>query len=285
MTNMDWLVTGDQTKVVRLPSGIIVSESLAEDYYRQSQKPIAVDLFAGCGGFSCGLMMAGFEVVGAVENDAAAAMTYLHNLGGYPMQIHRLTDEDERRLEKVILREWKRKGKGTIERASTTGDGWIKHERERGNYIKGCQHFFFGDARLLTGKMMLDIMGLKKGEIDLVVGGPPCQGFSFSGKRQVMDPRNSLVFEFARLVCELQPKSFCMENVPGIISMVTPDGLSVMDALAQIFEEGGMGTYDSIKRFLGSQPNLKGVMKHKKREGKELEEQAQEVQQQVGLFD
>ncbi|HAG84969.1 MAG TPA: DNA (cytosine-5-)-methyltransferase, partial [Cyanobacteria bacterium UBA12227] len=55
-------------------------------------------------------------------------------------------------------------------------------------------------------------------EIDVVFGGPPCQGFSLIGKRVLDDPRNSLVFHFARLVLELQPKFFVMENVRGMAS-------------------------------------------------------------------
>lgn len=53
-------------------------------------------------------------------------------------------------------------------------------------------------------------------EIDAVICGSPCQGFSLMGKRVVDDPRNSLVFHFHRLVLELQPKFFVMENVRGI---------------------------------------------------------------------
>ena len=53
-------------------------------------------------------------------------------------------------------------------------------------------------------------------EIDLVFGGPPCQGFSLIGKRCIEDPRNSLVFHYIRLVLELQPKFFIMENVKGM---------------------------------------------------------------------
>jgi DNA (cytosine-5)-methyltransferase 1 len=53
-------------------------------------------------------------------------------------------------------------------------------------------------------------------EIDVVICGSPCQGFSIIGKRAVDDPRNSLVFHFHRLVLELQPKFFVMENVRGI---------------------------------------------------------------------
>lgn len=53
-------------------------------------------------------------------------------------------------------------------------------------------------------------------EIDVVFGGPPCQGFSMMGKRALDDPRNTLVFHFMRLVLELRPKYFVMENVLGI---------------------------------------------------------------------
>ena len=69
-----------------------------------------------------------------------------------------------------------------------------------------------------------------------------------------MDPRNSLVSEFARLVCEIKPKSLVMENVPGIVNMVTPEGIPVLDALSLILEEGGMGSYEGLKKSLMGKP-------------------------------
>lgn len=56
------------------------------------------------------------------------------------------------------------------------------------------------------------------GRVDLVAGGPPCQGFSTIGKRLIDDTRNRLVFEFYRIVDELRPRYFLMENVPGMLS-------------------------------------------------------------------
>ncbi len=53
---------------------------------------------------------------------------------------------------------------------------------------------------------------------DVIVGGPPCQGFSQIGQRQLDDPRNNLVFEFVKVVRDLKPKYFLFENVPGIAS-------------------------------------------------------------------
>lgn len=55
------------------------------------------------------------------------------------------------------------------------------------------------------------------GVIDVVVGGPSCQGFSVLGKQRVDDERNQLVLEFVRVVSELRPRAFCMENVPGFL--------------------------------------------------------------------
>jgi DNA (cytosine-5)-methyltransferase 1 len=55
--------------------------------------------------------------------------------------------------------------------------------------------------------------------IDLVYGGPPCQGFSQIGPRKPNDPRNRLYKEFVRVVRELKPAMFVMENVPNMITM------------------------------------------------------------------
>ena len=52
--------------------------------------------------------------------------------------------------------------------------------------------------------------------IDVVIGGPPCQGFSLIGHRAINDPRNSLVFRFMEIVGALRPRYFVMENVPGM---------------------------------------------------------------------
>ena len=55
--------------------------------------------------------------------------------------------------------------------------------------------------------------------IDVVIGGPPCQGMSLSGFRKLDDPRNSLYLSFIRLVGEIMPKAFVIENVPGLVGL------------------------------------------------------------------
>lgn len=75
--------------------------------------------------------------------------------------------------------------------------------------------------------------------IHLVVGGPPCQGFSVAGKRDPNDPRNKLFNEFVRVVGELQPDYFVMENVPGILTMSKG---KVREAILEAFESVGYPT-------------------------------------------
>ena len=73
------------------------------------------------------------------------------------------------------------------------------------------------DMREVTGREILDFIGLKPGDLDILDGSPPCQGFSVIGKRDVLDNRNDLTLEFIRLINELKPKVFVMENVSGMI--------------------------------------------------------------------
>jgi len=62
-------------------------------------------------------------------------------------------------------------------------------------------------------------LGIKKGDIDLIIGGPPCQAFSTVGKRLIDDPRGKLFQEYYRILKELNPKVFLFENVKGLLSM------------------------------------------------------------------
>jgi len=68
----------------------------------------------------------------------------------------------------------------------------------------------------VTGQQILEYCNIKKGELDVFDGSPPCQGFSTAGKRNVMDSRNDLFKHYCRLVNEIEPKVFVMENVSGM---------------------------------------------------------------------
>lgn len=67
-----------------------------------------------------------------------------------------------------------------------------------------------------TAREIRELSAIGDRDIDIVFGGPPCQGFSLMGKRDFNDDRNSLISHFLRLVLELQPKFFVMENVRGM---------------------------------------------------------------------
>ncbi len=71
----------------------------------------------------------------------------------------------------------------------------------------------------INGKDILNITDLSEDEVDVIIGGPPCQGFSVSGKRLLDDERNKLYKSFVQIVSELKPKVFVMENVPGLVRL------------------------------------------------------------------
>lgn len=76
-----------------------------------------------------------------------------------------------------------------------------------------------GDLVDINGDQLLSLINRDKSEIDVIIGGPPCQGFSISGKRILDDPRNQLYKSFVQIVEAIQPKVFVMENVPGLIRL------------------------------------------------------------------
>ncbi|MBO4230088.1 MAG: DNA cytosine methyltransferase, partial [Bacteroidales bacterium] len=97
------------------------------------------------------------------------------------------------------------------------------------------------DINDVSSEDILKISGLKKGNIDLVVGGPPCQAFSTAGKqRGFSDIRGGCIIQFIRVVSDLKPKYFILENVRGILS-------AKLNAVPEAYKE-----YDSIKMESGS---------------------------------
>jgi DNA (cytosine-5)-methyltransferase 1 len=79
----------------------------------------------------------------------------------------------------------------------------------------------------------------KYGNIKVLVGGPPCQGFSQAGKRDKNDPRNNLYKEYLRFCNILKPEWIVFENVRGMLSMKNADGEKVVDALLKDFKKIG----------------------------------------------
>lgn len=75
-----------------------------------------------------------------------------------------------------------------------------------------------GDIAALSVDEILARTGLKTGELDILDGSPPCQGFSSVGKREFHDPRNVLFEQYVRILRGLRPRVLVMENVKGMVA-------------------------------------------------------------------
>ncbi len=146
-------------------------------------QPVAIDLFAGAGGFGLGFKIAGFSVPLSIEIDAWACDTLRYN---HPEM--------------------------TV----------IQNDIRDFNNINSVK----------------EICLLKP---DIIIGGPPCQGFSIAGPAQKdpNDPRNTLFINFAQWISFLEPKAFIMENVKGLLSRKNVDGVKVIDIIKKTFEDIG----------------------------------------------
>lgn len=91
-----------------------------------------------------------------------------------------------------------------------------------------------GDITTIDSKDIKNIIGNRK--IDIIIGGPPCQGFSLSGPRNFDDPRNKLYLSYIRLVEEIKPRAFVIENVPGLVGLFNGE---VKDNIIKRFTELG----------------------------------------------
>lgn len=92
------------------------------------------------------------------------------------------------------------------------------------------------DITKVDAQKVKDTLGT---QVDVIFGGPPCQGFSMAGKRDSKDPRNALFKEFVRFVDVFKPRVFVMENVPGILTMKTTANELVIDIITGEFEKIG----------------------------------------------
>lgn len=111
----------------------------------------------------------------------------------------------------------------------------LKHNKERcaklNKDILNDTVIMQKDIKELSSDFILEELGLKVGELDLLAGGPPCQAFSVFGKRKGKeDPRGLLAYEYLRLLSDLEPKAFFFENVYGLLTI---DGGAVFEELCE----------------------------------------------------
>jgi len=127
-----------------------------------------------------------------------------------------------------------------------------------------------GDIGKLSGEEALRLSGLEPGQLDVLDGSPPCQGFSTAGKRLMDDPRNQLFREYVRLLGAFQPKVLIMENVSGLVKgkmkLVFAEILRTLrgmgyDTKAWLLNAKNYGIPQSRERmiFVGVREDLLGV--------------------------
>ena len=109
------------------------------------------------------------------------------------------------------------------------------HHRDVFKRIHPDSNVDFWDVSKVNCGEMMEALSLDQGQLDVLVGGPPCQAFSMAGKRRgLRDERGRLVHQFVRLVKELRPRSFVMENVVGLMSI--HDGNLIKRVLKELRE-------------------------------------------------
>lgn len=99
-----------------------------------------------------------------------------------------------------------------VENDRYAAETYMKNRQDKSVYVDTR------DIRKISPLEILKKLGLKKGELGFVIGGPPCQGFSISNMRtrNMNNPQNCLVFKFVEFLEKLKPKWFLMENVGGL---------------------------------------------------------------------
>ncbi|MBC1233554.1 DNA cytosine methyltransferase [Listeria booriae] len=150
--------------------------------------PTAIDLFCGAGGFSEGLIQAGFDIVFSSDRSKEVKETYEHR---------------HRQL-------------GLIQGINTHFE------------LADIRELTATDVLDAVNSLSAYSGDFKKGMFDAIFGGPPCQGFSRAGKRDSKDPRNMLFHEYLRIIRDLYPKYVVMENVAGFMDMQMLDFPSVL---------------------------------------------------------
>jgi len=128
---------------------------------------------------------------------------------------------------------------GAIEIEKNFFETFTKNHEDQ---IHNKDFFIEDDIRILQIKKRIGAIK-KEMDIEVIIGGPPCQGFSLAGWRDEKDKRNQLFKDFLWIVKELRPKFFVMENVPGILTMKKG---KVMDEILNSFKRIGYFVNDPI---------------------------------------
>jgi DNA (cytosine-5)-methyltransferase 1 len=186
-----------------------------------------IELFAGCGGMSLGLDAAGFELFMANELSPMAGETFAFNLFGENLA---QLGSEKNKSQNVI---WIKSMFSSVNLKERLRENPFEFAKSRYTDVNSKTEFA---SKLVIGNIdhLLGFLAhnksacyqLRKQNIDLLSGGPPCQGFSLAGKRVKDDYKNLLPLSFAKFAGLVQPKVVLLENVKGITSpFETDDGV------------------------------------------------------------
>jgi len=204
-----------------------------------------IDLFAGAGGLSEGFIQEGFEPVAHVESDVAACNT----------------------LRTRMAYHWLIKaGRGDLYADYLTGELSREqlHNAVPRRVIDAIINEQINPDSLSRIYNEIDSL-LREREVDVLIGGPPCQAYSVVGrardpKRMIGDKRNDLYKCYAEFLKKYSPKRFVFENVAGLMSAKTREGQGYFDVIRSLFRRIG---YESGYSQLRA--NEFGVLQNRKR--------------------
>ncbi len=199
-----------------------------------------IDLFAGAGGLSEGFIKAGFNPVAHVELDTAACFTLKTRVAYHYLKDEGRLDEYYSYLKKEITRK-------------------ELYEKIPAHLLKTVINAAIGDDNANVFKLIDELK--KSKTIDLIVGGPPCQAYSYIGrpalKHKPEDERKKLYIHYGRFLKRYSPKLFVFENVPGL---KTSDGGKHYKNLKKYFKNIG---YEIDEKLLNAYDF--GVIQNRKR--------------------
>ncbi len=206
-----------------------------------------IELFAGCGGLSLGLELAGFELTLANELSPMASETYAYNF--LNENLRELADSNEKSSDTLWLSsrypdlnrrlrenpfEYPKLYKGESDMPDSPKS--LKGKLIVGNIIQ-LNKYLRDNPKMLSELKS----GFGKKGVDLVSGGPPCQSFSLAGLRKRDCDKNTLPMDFANFVELIKPKIVMLENVSGILRPFKENGISYYAwfEIAKVFASKG----------------------------------------------
>jgi len=201
----------------------------------KTKKLKTIDLFSGCGGLIEGFETSGlFSTIGMVEWDQPSLKTLVNRLEkkwGYKNAEELALHFDMQRTKELL-------------------NGWKQDQK-------------YGSHKGLKG-----LVKERGGEVDVIVGGPPCQAYSIAGRIRDKDGmkndyRNYLFETYLAVVKEFKPRAFVFENVLGLLS-AKPNGVAIPDLIRKAFDEIGYTIVDDLNRAVIDVSEY-GVPQHRKR--------------------